>query len=144
MLALALMLAFGVQDTQDEIIDEPCLAYLVQQDLLTRRIRAEQARLDEFLEAAAWAATDSDQEYGFTHQLVWLQASQTAWEGYRQLECRSQGARSTVEVEYLRCFYRMTFQRTHDIWDRFLRGDDGVHRLPEPERLPVELPDELC
>lgn len=63
--------------------------------------------------------------------------SQNLWLKWRESRCRKVGLRprddAKLEAQYLRCRYIVTRERTHELWEKYLkRSDGGPPELPEP------------
>ncbi|WP_282008435.1 lysozyme inhibitor LprI family protein [Brevundimonas aveniformis] len=100
-------------------------------------ILAERERQEEYLRAAHAQAFSGGERTALS---AYLDASQSAWESYAEIECRAEAQRHSgglmETVIYQGCLREMTYERTHSIWSSYLRGGDGQRPiLPEPDVL---------
>ena len=97
-------------------------------------VHAARVQLNEYLDAAraeTFVAGDGSGESAY------LEASQSAWEAYADIQCRADAARHSggmIEtISFQGCLREMTRERTQAIWHLYLRGNEvRPPVLPEP------------
>lgn len=103
----------------------------------------EQARMEQYLQAALVRARESDTaESSYeaaTQSRAYLETSQAAWMAYADIRCRGvldQWKGGTIRtLMWQGCRIEATRQRTHDIWADYLTYSDSTPPvLPEPVR----------